>query len=287
MNTVLPSHFDARIAVKALTSLLWVVFHICYTDRKQEPVRPWNILDRVANLTMEYHHSAKASCLRYDYLLTELLFRTVLHTPWRRSHERSVSGPLPVCKFCLEECVLYHVTTLQLASAIFSGFILVTRWTFPFFPLFRFAAFNGLPGHVGRQTSEAASLMNVETQLCYQSQILGRLTERCSINLFNVFWWLYFFYFESSVWIIMTRSIVKKCSTFCCEIWSFHGDEDSGRSPLDFDAVQLCGRIPTFRSSMLCEYGGRMSPRNVGILPHNCTASQRPRLECPICLWSE
>jgi hypothetical protein len=36
-----------------------------------------------------------------------------------------------------------------------------------------------------------------------------------------------------------------------CEIWSLYGDEYSSRGLLSCDTVQWCGRIPTFRRSML------------------------------------
>jgi len=51
--------------------------------------------------------------------------------------------------------------------------------------------------------------------------------------------------------------------------------------------VQCCGRIPTFRRTLLPQFppddGGSMVLRNVGIIPQNYTASQPKRLPdtCP------
>jgi hypothetical protein len=51
-------------------------------------------------------------------------------------------------------------------------------------------------------------------------------------------------------------------------IWGFLDDEDSDRGLLGCDAVQYCGRIPTW-------IWGQQVPRNIGILSQHCTASQR------------
>jgi len=88
----------------------------------------------------------------------------------------------------------------------------------------------------------------------------------------------------------------------------FNGSDISSRGLLDCDAVYLCGRIPTFRRSMLplfsgwnedgdsvvlrnvgippqhytvsepSEDGGSKALRNVGIPPHHYTVSQPRRL---------
>jgi len=38
---------------------------------------------------------------------------------------------------------------------------------------------------------------------------------------------------------------------YCCEIWGFHGDEQSDRGLLSYDTVKQCGRIPVFRRTLL------------------------------------
>jgi hypothetical protein len=60
----------------------------------------------------------------------------------------------------------------------------------------------------------------------------------------------------------------------------FRGDEGSGRDLLGCDAVQRCGRIPTFRRTVLPEDGDSNIVRNIGILQNHNTMSQprRPQI---------
>jgi len=46
-----------------------------------------------------------------------------------------------------------------------------------------------------------------------------------------------------------------------CKIWGFHGGEDSSRSLLSCEDVQCCGRIPTFRRTLLPPSSGWVNSR--------------------------
>jgi hypothetical protein len=81
----------------------------------------------------------------------------------------------------------------------------------------------------------------------------------------------------------LSRLLGFKCnSRKCFEFWG-HGDDVSSRGLPGCDTVWCCGRIPTFRRSMLTpssewsEGGDNMYLWNAGILPQHHTVSQ-PRI---------
>jgi len=56
----------------------------------------------------------------------------------------------------------------------------------------------------------------------------------------------------------LIQGVLPKCSRdeiqwkhlHLCEIWGFHGSEDSSRGFLGYEAFQCCGSIPTFRRTL-------------------------------------